>query len=341
MRRRACSFVIFALALVGLDLVVALVCRTALADRTVDVQQPPTLLARLDRLRSAPSPKIVLLGDSLVYGEILAEFGDTDWRAHGLGEQLADALEERHGRRPFVMNLGMNGALPADLEALVPLVVACDVDWVVFDIHLRPFSTDFSPPDRQMSRPWVREMSVGPDGRARWRPYDPTAWLSGRAADHSAIWRNRGLVQEHVLSTQIGRRPALHPPAPVTETDAEIQSLVKLAQLKNRLKSLDLGPGGPQATALQRTLGGLAARGQRHVVFYAKEDPDLLAAVMACDEHAAHFERVAGLVRRAQGPTGVFVPPLPELQPEHFLDFTHLNADGYRLLARRLAVEFK
>jgi hypothetical protein len=342
MRRRVCSFTVFALALVGLDLTAAaLVCRTGLADRTVDIQHPASLLTKLDRLRSAPSPKVVLVGDSLVYGGILEEFGDPDWRAHGLGEQFADEVQERNGRRPFVMNLGMNGALPADLEALVPLVVACDVDWVVFDIHLRPFSADFSPPDRQMSRPWLRELSVGPDGRARWRPPGLTGWLGGHATDHSAVARSRGLVQESLLSTRAGRRPTLRPPVPATDADAEVRSLVKLAQLKNRLKAIDLGPDGPQAAALRRTLAGLAARGQRHVVFYATENPDLAPDVVDPEEYAAHYRRVAGLVREAQGPTGTFVPPLPELQPEHFLDFTHLNAGGYRLLARRLADEVK
>ena len=59
------------------------------------------------------------------------------------------------------------------------------------------------------------------------------------------------------------------------------------------------------------------------------------------DEHAARYDRLVRLVREAQGPVGVFVPPLPDLGPEHFLDFTHLNAEGYRLLARRLAAEVR
>src|SRR5688572_10247288 len=164
MRRWACSLSIFALVLVGLDLVVGAVGRgSGLADRAVDIQHPSTLLVKLDRLRTAPRPKVVLVGDSLVYGGVLEEFGDADWRSHGLDEQLADEIEQQSGRRPFVMNLGMNGALPADLEALVPLVAACEVDWIVLDIHLRPLSTDFSAPDRQMSRPWLRELSVGSD----------------------------------------------------------------------------------------------------------------------------------------------------------------------------------
>ena len=144
-----------------------------------------------------------------------------------------------------------------------------------------------------------------------------------------------------MLSTGFAGRPILRSPPALTDTDAEVQSLVKLAQLKNRLKALDLGPEGPQAAALRRVLADLAARGQRHVVFYAKENPALLADVMDPDEHAVRYERFVRVVRDAQGPAGVFVPPLPDLRPEHFLDFTHLNAEGYRLLARRLAAEIE
>ncbi len=325
MRRTAYCLAIFGLTLVALEVFVAGLCRaTGLPDRVAEIQQPATLLAKLDRLRAVPGPKIVLVGDSLVQGGSLEEAGDPDWREHGLGGQLVAELASRPGYRPFVMNLGINGLLPADLEYLVPLIVACDVDWVIFDIHLRPFSADFSPPDRQMARPWLRELSAT-ERMPLW--------------DHSAIVRNRTLVRENLLSTGAARRPLLRPPSGFSETDIEIQSLVKLAQLKARLRAVDLD--GPQGAALSRLLAWLAARGQRHVVFYAKENPALLPDVMDADEFASRHERLVRLVRGALGPTGVFVPPVPELRPEHYTDYTHLTADGYRLLARRLAAEIK
>jgi len=151
----------FGLVLVALDLAIGGVCRaTGLANRVTDIQQPATLFAKLDRLRTAPGPKIVVVGDSLVQGGSLEDAGDPDWRKHELAIQLAAELASRPGYHPFVMNLGINGLLPADLEYLVPLIVDCDVDWVLFDVHLRPFSADFSPPDRQMARPWLRDLSV-------------------------------------------------------------------------------------------------------------------------------------------------------------------------------------
>jgi lysophospholipase L1-like esterase len=326
MRRTTSWLAIIGLALAGLDLLVAGVCRaTNIPDRVTEIQQPSTLLAKLDRLKTAPGPKIVLVGDSLVHGGSLEEAGDPDWREHGLGVQLAAELASRPGYHPYVMNLGINGILPADLEYLVPLVVACDVEWILFDVHLRPFSTDFSLPDRQMARPWLRTLSIN----------------DGHIWDHSAILRNRTLIQENLISTRAAHRPALRPSTTLSATDVEVQSLVKLAQLKGRLGTLDLGPDGQQAAAVTRLLSWLAARGQRHVVFYAKENPALLPDVMDSDDFAARYDSVVQLVKGIQGPTGVFVPPVPELQPEHFIDFTHLTAEGYRLLARRLAVEIK
>lgn len=323
---------IFSAGLVGLDLLGgAAGPGSGLADRVVDIQHPATLMAKLDRLRAAPHPKVALVGDSLVYGGILEESGDTDWRSHELGSQLGAEL----GGGTFVMNLGINGALPCDLERLVPLVAACDVDCIILDVHLRPFSTDFSPPDRQMSRPWLRELSAGPGGQIRWKPAG--GGLLPHLADFSALARQRTLVQENLVST----RPVLRSKPVASETDAEIQALVKLARLKNRLRSLDLGPDGPQAAALHRMLAELSARGQRHIVFYAKENPNLLADVMDADEHVRRYDQLTRLVGEAQGPAGTFVPPLPELWAEHFIDFTHLNAEGYRRLARRLATEVR
>jgi lysophospholipase L1-like esterase len=342
MKRIALSIAFLAACLVALDLLMAAGCQaTALSERVVEIQHPTTLLAKLDRLRTAPHPKVVLLGDSLVYGGILEEFGDADWREHGFGPQLAAELAEDGA--PFVMNLGINGALPADLEALARLVVACDVDWIVLDIHLRPFSRDFSDPAQQMSRPWLRDVEIDNDGRAGWRPAgnDPMRWLTARIADQSAIVRNRTMIQENLLSTSPAKHPALRPAEPVSEKDAEIQGMVKLAQLKGRLRQLDLDPPAPQPAALQRMLRDLSARGQKHVVFYAKENPDLLPDVMEADEHAASYGHLVRLVREAQGPSGVFVPPLAELEGRHFLDFTHVNAEGYRLLARRLAAAIR
>src|SRR5260370_41796291 len=122
MKHLARPLVIFALSLLVADLATVVVrSGTGLPDRVVDIQHPTTLMAKLDRLRSAPGPKIVLVGDSLIYGGILEEFDDPDWREHGLAEQLAVELRERPGYHPFVMNLGINGALPADLEYLIPL----------------------------------------------------------------------------------------------------------------------------------------------------------------------------------------------------------------------------
>ena len=342
MRRSACYLGILALSVTGIDLVATALCRsTGLADRRVDIHHPATLMVKLDRLRAAPGPKVVLLGDSLVHGGILERFGDPDWRQHGLGERLAAELSDRPGYEPFVMNLGMDGLLPADLECLAPLVAACGVDWIVLDVHLRPFSTDFSPPDRQMSRPWLRDLSADAAGRVRWRPADgATEWSAGRLADWSALVRNRAMVQEYALSIGIARPPILRPAPATTDTDAEIQSLVKLAQLKKRLAALDLGPEGPQAAALPhprrpRDAGPAARRLLR------EGKPGASGGRHGPGRHAERYERLVRLVRDAQGPDGVFVPPVADLRADHFLDFTHLNAEGYKLLARRLASEIE
>ncbi|MBL8827848.1 MAG: hypothetical protein JNM18_12800 [Planctomycetaceae bacterium] len=318
--------------------------RTDLSCQLIDIQQPSTLLAKLDYLRAYQGRKVVLLGDSLVYGGILEEFGDREWRQHDLAHAVAAQCRERWpGERVLVMNLGINGALPCDLEQLAPLVTSCGVDCLVFDIHLRPFSQDFTGHDTRMARPWLSELAVDEQRGVRWQPSEPAwtdvqPWLSQWLVEYSAIFRQRELIQANLVqsawvkSVQAWRRP----PAALSDNDRQMQALVKLGQLKHRLEQVTLDEQHPQVAALQRMLARLSREQQPFVVFYAKENPDLIDSVFTADRHEQLYAQLTRLIADASHGDGVYLPPLDELQSDHFLDFTHLNSGGYAILARRL-----
>src|SRR5256885_8527017 len=82
----------------------------------VELRSPEALAAKLEYLRTFDGYKCVLLGDSIIVGASMREHGDADWRAHTLNVLLEERLREvLPGRPVLVMNLGSNGAVPADL----------------------------------------------------------------------------------------------------------------------------------------------------------------------------------------------------------------------------------
>ena len=320
-------------------------CRSAgLREQLLDLKHPAMLLAKLDELRGFSGRKVVLLGDSLVYGGILEEFGDRNWREHDLAHAIAAECQVRWPNEPVrVMNLGINGALPCDLERLMPLVSACGVDCIVFDIHLRPFSPDFADEKVRMARPWLDEFDLDGQGIAHWRPtiHDSSSAqsaLSAWLADVSATFRYRHLLQESIVQSSWAKRCAewRRPPMVKSENDREMQAMVKLGQLKHRLKQVTIEETNPQVAAFQRMLATLATTRQPYLIFYAKENPDLVGQVFDSAKHAGLYAGLTQRIAQADSRQATFVPPVDELRGEHFVDFTHLNADGYRILAKHL-----
>jgi lysophospholipase L1-like esterase len=322
--------------------------RTGLLADVVDIQTPSILFAKLDYLRNFRGPKIVLLGDSIVFGRTLHEHGDRQWRQHNLSSRIADCVrQDLHGEDTLVLNLGINGALPADLECLERLLRSCPVDLVVFDVNLRSFSSDFSQPDTLLSRPWLAEIDIGPDGRLQRscaaRPF--TEQMETRCntflTNYWHCYRLRDFLQLRLLDDQPSAfcqhlRGAIDQAAkPQTESTASEldDDFILLLKARARYKSVNSRPDNPQRQALERLLHSLVQRRQRTVVFYAKENPEVAADLMEADRYPATVAALSAAIAKYTGPDLVFVPPVPVLRPEHYLDHIHLNAAGYEVLA--------
>jgi len=344
MKARLTLLLLCATLALGIDRLVGVACRSSgLARQVVDIQHPATLLAKLDELRRFDGRKVVLLGDSLVYGGILEDFGDRLWRQHNLAVAIEAQCRQRWpNENVLLMNLGINGALPCDIEKLAPLVASCKVDCIALDIHLRPFSSDFAAEAQQFARPWLNELSLDSQQRPRWQPAtearDLNAAVSAWFVEHSEIFRTRHLLQEYIVHTPESKtyRNWRSPPSVQSENDIDLQVMLKLAQLKNRLTSVDLSASHPQVAAFQRTLADLNHRGQPFVVFYAKENPDQVYDVFEKERHDRLYSQLVGMVQRHQNESNRYLPPIDELDGGHFLDFTHLNGEGYQILARKL-----
>jgi len=325
------------------------------AKTIVAIQQPATLLTKLDYLRRQSGYKVVVLGDSLIHGHALAEHGDPLWREHNLTALLEERLRaERPGRRVTVLNLGINGAVPADLEQMVRLVSACQVDLVIFDVHLRNFSADFAAADHQLSRPWLKDLSSDQTGHvyqscpeAGWSAQGETA-LANALESHLALYRIRDLVQDRILASSLARttqawrqhwscpepaQPA-HPPDPEGLVFDEKTAL--LFQVQKRLRTVHFGSDNPQRQALERMLASLRDHRQRTIVFYAQENPEQIISVIRKSRYHQLRRDLDHIVNQYRGEHLTYLQPSARLQPVHYLDFVHVNLEGYQIMVDHL-----
>ena len=251
----------------------------------VDIQTPSILNAKLEYLRRFPVYKVAMLGDSVVFGHALAEHGDRQWREHNIARLIEERIRREVPERDvLVMNLALNGALPADVDRMEQFVAACGMDLLIFDVGLRSFSPDFSRPEAVYSRPWLAQMSYGPDGRFAIRHSSPSPGQTVEetaaelALQYSAFYRVRDFLQyrfldgpprEAVAAFRVRLNQALGAPAQPAEDD----EIVLLLKAQRRFQGINLAADNPQRQALERLLARMAASRQKTLVFYAKEDP--------------------------------------------------------------------
>jgi len=317
----------------------------------VDIQSPMTLYTKLKSLRAFEGYKVAVLGDSVVFGQSMQEHGDEEWRQHTLSALLEKRLRRTIEDPVLVLNLGMNGALPADVERITRLVVGCDVDLVVFDVSLRSFSEDFSKPGSVLSRPWLAEVAMDEEGRFC-TVSGGSAWSStieANIADFLAnrwsLYRMRDLLQQRYLGgqprrvmTRLWNTCNRRLDADRSSTDGDVgDQLVLQMKARSRYGSVNMRPENKQRQALRRTLSLLSSRNQPTVVFYAKEKPRAIPRLMDSGRYRRLLRELGAIIENADGKRNggliSFIPPIPELMDEHYLDHVHVDQVGHALYA--------
>ena len=349
--RRSCICVAFSLlTLVGLEGAWGFLgIDDTLSEADIDIQTPGQLLIKLRHLQEFKGLKVVLLGDSLVHGGILKDFGDDDWHEHTLTPLLLKRFSTAYpGKKTLVMNLGINGALPADIECLTKLIVPCRPDLVILGTHLRHFSADFATESTSMARPWLRDLHYEEGGIIHYRPgggssrrgwnHSAAEWLGSRLS----LIRNRDTIQSLITHSSWPERMAdarrgLQGGDPAASASkVERDPMILLLQSKKRLSTVDLGEDHSQVKACRRTLAYLKNQKQKTVVFYVKENPEQVDSVIDEEDHKRLYAQLVGLVHESAGPHFRYVPPIPDLSANYFLDLSHVNHAGYEIIASSL-----
>ncbi|MGE0383652.1 MAG: hypothetical protein AB7Q97_02920 [Gammaproteobacteria bacterium] len=320
--------------------------RSGIVSDAIDIQSPAALVTKATYTARFQGRRIVLIGDSLVVGEAMALSGNRDWRRHTLSVALEEELSARTPERPvLVMNLGMNGAVPADVEALVGAMLPQKPDVIVLDVSLRSFSLDFAEGAARNSRTWLADgLQLTASGRLpalsgergfealvtrlmtnSWRTYQMrdfvrSRWLDGEPRD--VVKRLRERLERDNLTNH-----------------ADTNEMMLLMRVRKRYASSTLDYSNTQFAALMRTIAKMRVAGQHAVIFYAKENPRLLAGLMDEERYATMLHELEEAIVGASGPEITYLGPLADLHAGNYLDHVHVDAQGYGIYARHLAME--
>jgi hypothetical protein len=236
----------------------------------------------------------------------------------------------------LVVNLGVNGLLPADLKYVVHDALDAGASALVFNVSMRGFSSDFETADTMSVRPWLARLCRE---RGEAQPCDE----KGRLLNKSRLYETMDLLQQRFLGGPL--RDAIVTASnaafdrwlrPADSEDIE-GSLTLMIRARSRFDRVSFDPGSLQVRAFHQTLDEIKARNGRSVVFYTTENGQEFDQIMDHDRATRIRSQILSFLAPYASPTLKIVPPLETIPVEHFLDFMHLDAQGYRILAQRIA----
>ena len=244
------------------------------------------------------------------------------------------------------MNLAINGELPGRLERMAELIKSCPIDLLVFDLGLRSFSADFCQPDKLLSRDWLARISIDAAGRIHTRAdanslvQQVETGLTDQLLNHWTLYRLRDFFQFRVLNQEPQQfcrqvRDQLNVRLGGHCEVADDDEFVLLMKARERYATIDLGPANAQRR-LERLLASLAEGKQATMIFYAKENPDVVSNLLEPARYAELSGQLAALIGRYTGDHLAFIPAIDELAPRHYLDHVDVDHAGNEILTERL-----
>lgn len=299
---------------------------------------------------SSEGRSILLVGDSVLAGDVLAAARPHDWREHRVVEYARRELAPQSDAR--VRQIALDGLLPTDalhlLAALDRMDPAGRVEWV-FEINLRYFSAEYGE-QHGCTRPEVCQLAAAAGdegGRPLWRAWQGIAeaatgthdWLATQVPVHRRRARLDAVgldgftelaVRDIEASGQSHDQPG--------EGDIEAR-----ARVREHYRSASISVAHAQRLALAEILERLAARKRPATLFLTPLEDRFAAATMREDVLGRRYTAIASMVNEVneRGDTHIHLVDLdhPLFVDAHFIDHVHLQPDGARLLAINLLHE--
>lgn len=314
----------------------------------IDIQTPTSFYCKLDYIKRLKGKKIVCLGDSVIYGGTMADYHYSEWKKYTLSKHLERLFSENGFSKKdvHVINLGMNGALPKDLECCFHLLKDMDIDLFIMDVTLRSFSKDFSHEKDQRSRPWLPFLSIDAKGHYVFSTENKTLFACIENAlhtffvNHCYLYRYKDYLQWYFFngtpaSFFVHIRNAMDSYFSKKETD-EKDPFILLLSTKNRYASVDFAKDNVQYNAFKNILKCIQHQGMKTILFYANEDKEKIDSII--DTHHYHhlIQTLKTDISSLSCETLLYLNDIASLNPEHYIDFVHPNPEGYSIIAKRL-----
>jgi lysophospholipase L1-like esterase len=311
-----------------------------------EINSPATLYAKVDALRNSKGVRIAVLGDSIVYGRSLQEHGIEAWRKNNLTAALSnELLTNLPNRRIEVMNFGMNGITPSELEVILPWVMSAKPDVILIDLTLRSFSRDFNDPEVS-PRAWLKTMAIDPQSGSLSLSGNAFAYESSISAfmiQNYFLYRVREIFQFRLFEAStkdflVDMRNKINSFfRGIPDVPRFPDRLMLQLKAQQRYAQVDLEEDNVQWNAYQRLLVGIKNAKQKTLIFYATENPVVRDSLIEEVSYQSMINKIEQVTQT--GGQALFIGPVADLDPENFLDHVHLTPSGYQVLAKRLAVE--
>jgi hypothetical protein len=323
------------------------------AEREAAERGPATaaeLRRTLAEAASSEGRPLLLVGDSVLAGDVLTSHRQHDWREHRVVEYMR--RESGPHSEAELHQIALDGLLPVDalhiLAELDRIDPAGRVE-LVLEINLRYFSAQYAE-QRDCTRPAICELAVAAldeGGHPLLRAWQGIAeaaagtrdWLHARVPVHR---RRPRLDTAGSLDEVVGlavRRKADKTQAR-SEPEADAAEAEARARMREHYRSAALRAQNEQLQAVGEILDRLAALGRPATLFLTPLEDGFAANAMSSDTLGRRYSALAGMVNDRGDPNIVLVDlDHPLFVDAHFIDHVHLWPEGAKLLAINLLHE--
>ncbi|MFV8749788.1 hypothetical protein ACNOYE_04505 [Nannocystaceae bacterium ST9] len=310
--------------------------------RVADVADEPvtrtSLRASLQAAVDDPGRPILLIGDSVLAGDVLAPLRD-DWQ----DQRILDHLRRELGPASEVSfhQIALDGLLPIDVLHLIAELDRLDPEGrveVVVELNLRYFSGQYAKQD-ECTRPAI--CSLGDSALGDSGTLIRSLFGLGEAGTIAHDWL-LARTPIHRFRDSLDRPPALDRVAGMTVALADERTRPSdreaLARVSEHYRSSKVGKG-EQADALDRLLVRLHGR-RPATLFLTPLAPGFVKSTLPGNERLRRYSELATAIADVAATPGHPLELIsldhPLFVDEHFVDHVHLQPEGNRLLAINL-----
>ena len=311
--------------------------KSSLAKTDVVIFSNAILKTKINIIKQHQGLKVVVLGDSLVVGRTMLSIGDENWKEHTLSSILQTRLDTLMPESDaLVVNLGLDGSVPADIKSIAQMLIEAAPDIVIFDCGLRSFSADFSTGAKRYSREWLAPKGIAAslfNKQAINEKIETTA--SDALANNFALFELRDYLQSALWGSPLKLKLEDLRDEHLIQKDNPIDDdadLLLLLKAKKRFSSIRFDGKNPQLKALRDTLEIFSANKIKCLLFYASEHKGRLSTIIDEDKFQKLKSAFENSFKDLIKDDIAYCPNYDTMPPERYIDHVHVDKDGYVLI---------